>query len=120
MMVEAQAQKEKMKELEFFKDFLEHLQDFIDFNSFNFEKPAILFIQEPLNITRGYYAKGLAKVWSYYFPFEVTFNKDLNEIEVESDIFYYIVKVNDAKKFLEERHEGELNEAKWREEHELD
>jgi len=107
-----------VSELEFFKDFLEHLQDFIDFNSFNFEKPAVLFIQYPLKITRGYYAKGLAKIWSYYFPFEVIYDADLKEIEVESEVFHYIVKVDEAKKFLEERHEGEINEAKWREEHE--
>ena len=96
-MVEAQAQ--SLKEL--FRDFLRYLDYFLQRNDLSgSEKIYVMYVQEPVEITGGWSARGVVQIWGEYYTFEVTFDKDLKTVDIESEAFYFHLKIDEVEEFL--------------------
>ncbi len=69
-----------------------------------------LYIQEPQKVTIGYIARGVISIFGVHYPFRATLDTELQTVELESDIFYFSLKIDEVRKFLEEVYGGGAEE----------
>ena len=94
-----EAQKEILKEL--FRDFLMYLDEFLQENDLTrSQKIFVAYVQEPVENFEGLYARGVVQVWGEYYPFEAKFDKDLKTVMLDSDVFYFHLRVEEVEEFL--------------------
>jgi hypothetical protein len=92
---------------ETFKSFLIDLDVFLDTKSIiQNAKIEILFVQEPEEVINEYYARGLVQVGNFAYPMEITFDRELEVIKIDSQIFHYHLTLKEMIEFLKE-HRGE-------------
>jgi hypothetical protein len=97
--------KKELKET--FRSFLVNLDVFLDTRSVvQNAKIEILFIQEPEEVINEYYSRGLIQVGQFAYPFEVTFDRELEVIKIDSQIFHFHLTLKEMIDFLKE-HKGE-------------
>ena len=104
--METQADKKDFKET--FRAFLNALDVFLDSQSvIQNSKIQILFIQEPQEISKDLYAKGVVQIGDFAYPVEIYFDRNLDIIKVESKVFYYRLKTSQMIEFVKEHGGGE-------------
>jgi hypothetical protein len=98
---------EMTEELKIFREFLFNLDEFLHKNAIiDTTKIVVLYVQEPEETVDGYMAKGVVQLWSAYYPFKASLDTELNTVELESKAFYFSLRLEDVRKFLEEIHGG--------------
>jgi hypothetical protein len=99
-MEETQAKK-GLKEA--FREFLFHLNDFLDASALiEIKNVKVLYMQEPGQAINEYYARGLIEICGHAYPIEVTFDTELGTINVDSAVFHYHLKTDQMIQFLKE------------------
>jgi len=95
---------ENKKELkEAFRSFLVNLDVFLDTRSVvQNAKMEVLFVQEPEEVINEYYSRGLIQVGSFAFPIEITFDRELEVIKIDSQIFHFHLTLKEMMNFLKE------------------
>jgi hypothetical protein len=107
-MEETQMNEKSLKEI--FRDFLFNLEDFLHVSSIIENTTVkILYIQEPVKSLNEYFARGIVKIGDSQYVFEAMLETDLENIKIDSVAFYFHLKVEEAKQFLQEirNHGGE-------------
>jgi len=92
---------------ETFRSFLVNLDAFLDSKAvIEDTKITILYLQEPEEVINEYYVRGLVQIGNYAYPVEITFDRELDVIKIDSQIFHFHLTSKEMIDFLKE-HGGE-------------
>jgi hypothetical protein len=90
-----------------FRSFLINLETFLEVSALTENGDLkVLYLQEPEEMECGFYSKGLVQIGNYAYAFKVSFDYDLDSIEIESKVFHYHLTLDEMKKFLDQVHGG--------------
>jgi hypothetical protein len=88
---------------ETFRDFLFNLEDFLHVSSIiENTKVSILYIQEPVKALDEWFSRGVVQIGNTQYVFEAMLDTSLQVIKIDSVAFYFHLKVDEAKQFIQE------------------